>query len=147
MKQKLIIAGLGLLTVLAAAGWMRKTEPAPFPADPAYTQAIPASNLTPVEQGALYREPRPGVRTSQKKQSVNSQPVRRRVVRENEPVVVEKKRSKKKSALIVGGSAGAGAAIGALAGGGKGAAIGAVSGGAAGLIYDRMTHKKKEVVR
>ncbi len=51
-------------------------------------------------------------------------------------------RSKKKSALIVLGSAGAGAAIGGLAGGGKGAGIGAVSGGTAGFIYDRMTHKK-----
>jgi hypothetical protein len=46
------------------------------------------------------------------------------------------------SAAIVGGGAGAGAAIGALAGGGKGAGIGALSGGAAGLIYDRLTHKR-----
>jgi hypothetical protein len=48
-------------------------------------------------------------------------------------------RSTGKSALIVAGSAGTGAAIGALAGGGKGAAIGALAGGAAGFIYDRMT--------
>lgn len=40
------------------------------------------------------------------------------------------------------GSAGAGAAIGAIAGGGKGAAIGAASGGTAGFIYDRVTAKK-----
>ena len=52
------------------------------------------------------------------------------------------KRSLKKSALIVGGSAGAGAAIGAVAGGGKGAAIGAMSGGVAGLIYDLATRNK-----
>jgi hypothetical protein len=51
----------------------------------------------------------------------------------------QNKRSLKKSALIVGGSAGAGAAIGAVAGGGKGAAIGAMSGGVAGLIYDLAT--------
>ena len=44
------------------------------------------------------------------------------------------------SAAIVAGSAGAGAAIGAVAGGGKGAGIGAVAGGAGGLIYDRLTH-------
>ncbi len=49
-------------------------------------------------------------------------------------------RSTGKSVAIVAGSAGAGAAIGALAGGGKGAAIGAVSGGGAGFIYDRLTH-------
>jgi hypothetical protein len=44
------------------------------------------------------------------------------------------------SAAIVAGSAGAGAAIGALAGGGRGAGIGALAGGAGGLIYDRLTH-------
>jgi hypothetical protein len=60
----------------------------------------------------------------------------RRVVRER------RGRSTGKSVAIVGGSAGAGAAIGALAGGGKGAAIGAISGGTAGFIYDRLTHKR-----
>ena len=51
-------------------------------------------------------------------------------------------RSTKKSAAIVAGSAGAGAAIGAIAGGGKGAALGAVSGGVAGFVYDRLTHRR-----
>lgn len=45
------------------------------------------------------------------------------------------------------GSAGAGAAIGALAGGGKGAAIGAIAGGAGGFVYDRATREKRVVVR
>jgi hypothetical protein len=53
------------------------------------------------------------------------------------------KRSFAKQALIVGGAAGAGAGIGALAGGGKGAAIGAGAGGAAGLVYDLLTKDKK----
>lgn len=57
---------------------------------------------------------------------------------------VAKGRSKKASVAIVAGSAGAGAAIGALAGGGKGAAIGALAGGAGGLIFDRATAKKKK---
>jgi len=51
-------------------------------------------------------------------------------------------RSTGKSVAIVGGSAGVGAAIGALAGGGKGAAIGALTGGGAGFVYDRLTHNK-----
>jgi hypothetical protein len=52
------------------------------------------------------------------------------------------RRTNEQSALIVAGSAGTGAAIGAIAGGGKGAAIGAISGGAAGFIYDRLTANK-----
>jgi hypothetical protein len=53
------------------------------------------------------------------------------------------KRSVQREILIVGGSAGAGAAIGAVSGGKKGAAIGAMSGGVAGLIYDLATRNKK----
>lgn len=56
--------------------------------------------------------------------------------------VVRHHRSTRDSVLIVAGSAGTGAAIGALAGGGKGAGIGALAGGAAGLVYDRLTANK-----
>jgi hypothetical protein len=56
---------------------------------------------------------------------------------------VRQKRSTEKSVLIVAGSSGAGAAIGALAGGGKGAGIGAIAGGVAGLVYDRATANPK----
>jgi hypothetical protein len=55
---------------------------------------------------------------------------------------VRRTRSTRNSVLIVAGSAGTGAAIGALAGGGKGAGIGALAGGAAGFIYDRLTHNR-----
>lgn len=54
----------------------------------------------------------------------------------------KRKRSIEKEILIVGGSAGAGAAIGAVAGGSKGAGIGALSGGIAGLVYDMATRNK-----
>ena len=53
------------------------------------------------------------------------------------------KRSWEKEALIIGGSAGAGTAIGALAGGKKGAGVGAAAGGVGGLIYDLATRDKK----
>jgi hypothetical protein len=67
------------------------------------------------------------------------------------PAIVEKqpetphtnKRTWEKEALIIGGSAGAGTAIGAVAGGKKGAAIGAAAGGIGGLIYDMATRDKK----
>jgi hypothetical protein len=53
------------------------------------------------------------------------------------------KRSWEQEALIIGGSAGAGTAIGALAGGKKGAGVGAAAGGVGGLIFDLMTRDKK----
>jgi hypothetical protein len=67
------------------------------------------------------------------------------------PTVVEtrmdppraKKRSWEKEVLIIGGSAGAGTAIGALAGGKKGAGVGAAAGGVGGLIYDLATRDRK----
>jgi hypothetical protein len=68
----------------------------------------------------------------------------------NAPAIVQRraepkhasKRSWEKEALIIGGSAGAGTAIGALAGGKKGAAVGAAAGGVGGLIYDLLTRSK-----
>ena len=53
------------------------------------------------------------------------------------------KRSWEKDALIIGGSAGAGTAIGAVAGGKKGAGVGAAAGGVGGLIYDLVTRNKE----
>jgi hypothetical protein len=57
------------------------------------------------------------------------------------PTSPRRHRSWQREVLIVAGSAGAGAAIGALAGGKKGAAIGAASGGVAGLVYDLATRR------
>jgi hypothetical protein len=55
----------------------------------------------------------------------------------------KQQRSWEKDALIIGGSAGAGTAIGAIAGGHKGAAVGATAGGIGGLIYDLATRNKE----
>jgi hypothetical protein len=75
----------------------------------------------------------------------------RREDMDRSPAVVEasaappraKKRTWEREALIIGGSAGAGTAIGALAGGKKGAGVGAAAGGVGGLIFDLATRDKK----
>ncbi len=57
----------------------------------------------------------------------------------SDPYYYGQPRSAGQSAAIIAGSAGAGAAVGALTGGTKGALIGAAIGGVGGLIYDRTT--------
>ena len=72
-------------------------------------------------------------------------PVSHRVVTSRQTVEyrpVHHRRSTDREILIVAGSSGAGAAIGAIAGGGKGAGIGALSGGIAGLVYDLATRNR-----
>lgn len=127
MKQGLTIAGVALLGVLAIAGWTRQPGPAFAAEEQLVTTQAASRAATPVVQRRAVTPVR----------YVESQPApaRRAVVR---------KRPTKHSVMIVAGSAGTGAAIGALAGGGKGAAIGALAGGAGGFIYDRLTHKKTE---
>lgn len=143
MNRTLAIAGFSVLSVVAVTGWVRKPElpaapaaiNAPLGAAPTGYALVPVYGGQPTASNymtpAVYRDSVP-VRV----QTVADRPatVRREVVR-----TYKQPRSTKKSALIIGGSAGTGAAIGAIAGGGKGAAIGALSGGAAGFIYDRLT--------
>ena len=121
------------------------------PASAAGTRAVRVDSSGPAPSGSLQ----PAVWTSSD-EATQIQPVayRRHVrhprrtryyyARHRVRPVHYKRRSWKKSAAIVGGSAAAGTAIGAIAGGKKGAAIGAVSGGTAGFVYDRATHKKRQ---
>jgi hypothetical protein len=133
MNSKIVIAaGLLLAFVLGTAASGLTGRAFNRPDDTAVV-----TDETPQAPAVVYRtryvEPRPSV------VAANPAPVSRDVEATVEP---KKKRSWQKEALIIGGSAGAGAAIGAVAGGKKGAAVGAISGGVAGLIYDMATRNK-----
>jgi hypothetical protein len=88
-----------------------------MPAQPVYQRPLPYGDAD-----RAYPEPR----SYSASRYVESRDVRHR-------------RSTRRSAEIVAGSAGVGAAIGAIAGGGKGAGIGALAGGGGGFVYDRLT--------
>jgi hypothetical protein len=139
-KMALIIAGFALLAVLAVAANRSNSNP-----NDAYPQQYAAQGYLPHAQPVMVESAASAPPVSQRRYRTDD---RQRVGRtyaageDRAYVAPREKRSTKKSAAIVAGSAGAGAAIGALAGGGKGAAVGALTGGAAGFIYDRMTRNK-----
>lgn len=127
-----------LVSVLAVYGLPRLMNPQ-SPTDgllqPAVYNGTTGTTSQPLGDDTVVAQPRTARRTAAPVTSYR-QPVRQTYV------AAPKHRSTAKSALIVAGSAGTGAAIGALAGGGKGAGIGAIAGGVGGLIYDRMTANK-----
>lgn len=152
-------AGPGVYTAVNPADPNRATygQPAygqqPMQGQPAYATPVQSAGYAPVPVNCVepayntaayapdgYAYPR--YRTYNRPRVVRTNYVDRERVVERDVVRSRRGRSTGKSVAIVAGSAGAGAAIGALAGGGKGAAIGGLTGGAAGFIYDRLTHNK-----
>jgi len=132
MKSKMLVGGglvlafvVGSMASGIYSGTIRAFNPAP---QNAVTPAIPAQTAPAVNHTQLV-QPKTVYVSDAPRMSGIANPT-------------HKKRTLDREALIVGGSAGAGAAIGAVAGGGKGAGIGALSGGVAGLVYDLMTRNK-----
>lgn len=142
-SKPITLLGFALLGLLAVAGWTRTqasadsskaavipavtpaVETAPMPVATPGNALASEQTAAPAAQTVQYREPRAQRTTT--------------YVRDDRRYG-KAPRSKAGSVGIVAGSAGAGAAIGAIAGGGKGAGIGAIAGGIGGLIYDRATH-------
>jgi hypothetical protein len=163
INDRLVLVGVAALSAVATAGWLRQTPAAVMPQATNFNAPMSlAAEPLPIQEepsakSAAFSEPNQGVYRQIYQQpaqvaarrvsdhgSSRSRPIQRvyddRRVKDNR--VVATARSTAKSAAIIGGSAAAGAAIGAMAGGGKGAAIGALTGGAGGLVYDRMTRKQ-----
>ena len=152
----LTTSGIAILATIGLVGCSRQTEVAQPLLNPAPTTTTTYNDerygSADIPSYSTMRSP---VRTITTQPAAGYYDDRRVVV--SEPEVVYRDRETRRttsrrtrdrpfshSAAIVGGSAGAGAIIGAVAGGGKGAGIGALAGGGAGLVYDRLTHKRKE---
>lgn len=137
MKSQIIRTAIvsSLLTALAVSTFTLYAAPKLLNRDAADATLQPAVYSGPVASDTSI-QPAPRARVRRVSTSAPA------TTRDSYGEPVRRGRSTGKSVAIVAGSAGAGAAIGALAGGGKGAAIGAIAGGLGGLVYDRMTANK-----
>jgi hypothetical protein len=144
IEQKYGVSGAYTGSVATPSGPMQGTIIPITLADGRSAQlVIPQRQASDVS--SVYLVDNDGLHPVQLKENANRQDVIRA------PAIVQRRteaargttRSWEKEALIIGGSAGAGTAIGALAGGKKGAGVGAAAGGVGGLIYDLLTRNKK----
>jgi hypothetical protein len=116
-------------------------QPAMYNGADDYPQSQAATDQSQQQaQPQLIRRPSPYRTAAPVRRTASAAPVYSQQDTYGEPV--HRGRSTGKSVAIVAGSAGTGAAIGAIAGGGKGAAIGAIAGGVGGFVYDRITANK-----
>ena len=168
----IIAAAFAVVAVLAVIGWARKPAPgtaynpgAEYPLDtnagavpanaPAAAPGAPAMYgsqqtetyseapaASPCTQPVSYGYATPSYASRYSVRTVRPQVIEERPRAFGQRHEVRHRRSTGKSVAIVAGSAGVGAAIGALAGGGKGAAIGALAGGGGGFAYDRLTYNR-----
>lgn len=138
------VSGAYADTVTTADGAIKGTVVPVTLADGRKAQLFIPSQRTD-EPHAVYIRDQDGIHPIQMQDSltrdqfIQSQPSV--VARRAEPAHAHK-RTWEQEALIIGGSAGAGTAIGAIAGGKKGAAVGATAGGVGGLIFDLATRKR-----
>ncbi|PWU08399.1 MAG: hypothetical protein C5B51_07910 [Terriglobia bacterium] len=163
-QRTLVIGGVAIVAAVGLIAWTHRSTPAAAPAYVPgtavdYAQPVGNPGAPPVVYSAspfgssLVPEAPPSEPVTAEPETAygyETRSYRRRGsadrIAEPRTRVFVKKRPLKHSLEIVGGSAAGGALIGGLAGGGKGAGIGALVGGAGGLVYDRLTHKKKVVV-
>lgn len=144
IEQQYGVAGAYTDTVSTADGSLRGTLVPVTLADGRTAQLfIPAKASK--EPHAVYLRDGEGLhpvsmRASSTRDEITRSPA---IVERHAEPAHSRKRSWEKEALIIGGSAGAGTAIGALAGGKKGAGVGAAAGGVGGLIFDLLTRDKK----
>jgi hypothetical protein len=139
MSTKVLIAGGLILAFMVGAmanGIYTATTRAFNPVEDKQLAIGRSSETTPIVSRTHFVQPAPSSVQPRTVYVSNPVPASPSVSR------ASNKRSTAHEVLIVGGSAGAGAAVGAVAGGKKGAAIGAVSGGVAGLVYDLVTRNK-----